>query len=58
LEALDSLQDELKRYRETAMPKIYDVDVVENFFLFFHTIKSLGEQLCEMDQRLHDLYED
>ncbi|MCB1111954.1 MAG: FUSC family protein [Chlamydiales bacterium] len=53
MEALDS---ELKRYRETRLTKKYPIDELESFFVFYYGLRRLGNELCQLEDRIEALY--
>lgn len=50
--ALTKLNAELIRFRETRSTRRFDLDDVENFYVFFYSLRLVGEELQRIDKHL------
>lgn len=56
LGSLETLQEELINYREMQIAKKILIDDAENFFVYFHNLKALAEEVMKIDEKIHNLY--
>ncbi|CDR34381.1 FUSC family protein [Criblamydia sequanensis] len=56
LGSLELLDLELKRIREGKMTSSFSLQEIESFFVFFFNLRLLGEELCKLDNRVHQIY--
>lgn len=50
--ALAALNEELLRFRNTRSTRRYDLQDVENFYVFFYSLRSIGEELQRIETHL------
>lgn len=50
--ALNSLSQEMTRFRATRTTRKFSLEDVENFYVFFHSLRSIGEELIKLDDHL------
>ncbi len=50
--ALKKLNDELARFRETRSTRRFDLNDLENFYVFFYSLRLIGEELQRIDTHL------
>lgn len=56
LRALEQLQDDLKTFREMQITRKLPIEDAESFFVFFHSLKALAEEVIKIDTKIHNLY--
>lgn len=56
LGALENLQEELKKFREMQITRKLPMEDAESFFVFFHSLKALAEEVIKIDSKIHNLY--
>lgn len=50
--ALHTLSEEMTRFRGTRTTRKFNLEDVENFFVFFYSLRSIGEDLIKLDEHL------
>ncbi len=50
--ALDALNTELVRFRSTRSTRRFELEDVENFYFFFHSLRTIGEELQRIETHL------
>jgi len=50
--ALKKLNDELARFRETRSTRRFDLNDLESFYVFFYSLRLIGEELQRIDTHL------
>jgi hypothetical protein len=50
--ALNSLTEEMTRFRATRTTRKFNLEDVENFYVFFHSLRSIGEELIKLEDHL------
>jgi uncharacterized membrane protein YccC len=56
LGALEHLNEELKRFRQTQATLQLPMQDAESFFVYFYTLKELAEEVIKIDYKVHALY--
>ncbi|MEC7840183.1 MAG: FUSC family protein [Chlamydiota bacterium] len=56
LAGIDQLSDDLERFREVQMSTKLPIKDAEAFFVYFYSLKALGEVVVKMDAKTYGLY--
>lgn len=55
-ESLMQLQEDLGRFRSTHVMRHYGLQEVESFFVFFYIMSGIVEKICQIAQKIDELY--
>lgn len=56
-ESIQNLNTELLRFRATRTTRKFNIEDVESFFVFFYSLRSIGEALIKMESQMKTLAE-
>ena len=54
-ESLKSLNEELLRFRQTRATRKFSLEDVESFFVYFYSLKTIGEEVLKMEQTVETM---